>query len=156
MNHGLVHYRFGSIETLTVVTSHRFHRRKLAERVAVLDRPGAFIDRWRDLVRLFDHDLGSGDARVEAELRAIGFDQPGVRAEVAQALGEWKAALTAAFTTAATEYGLTPAAVEPIVTLVSTFTAGLATERLVGADQGHAALYNWFDGMIVSVSGSPG
>jgi AcrR family transcriptional regulator len=154
LNHGLVHYHFGSLETLTAAVAHRYLRRKLAERAVLLDRPGAFIDRWREIVQSLDSDLESGDARVEAELRAIGFDQPDVRAEVAEALEEWRVSLTRAFSTAAGEYGLTASAVEPIVTLVTTFTAGLAGERLVGVTQGHQALYDWFDGMIVSVSGA--
>lgn len=152
VNHGLVHYHFGSLETLTVAVAHRHFRRVLARRRATLERPAPFIERWRDTVRAFADEQASGDARVAAELRAIGFEQAEVRVEVAAFITAWRDALTVAFDSAAREYGLTPAAVAPLVTLVATFTSGMADERLLGVDRGHAALLEWVDGMIDSVA----
>ncbi len=155
MNHGLVHYRFGSLEALTAATARRHHQRVLERRQAILARPGPFIDRWRATVDDLEHDLTSGDARIAAELRAIGFDQRQVRGEVAAATERWRSTLTQAFASAAAEYGLTASAVAPIVALVTTFTTGLADERLLGIDGGHAELLEWVDGMIVSIATVP-
>lgn len=156
MNHGLVHYRFGSLEVLTAATARRYHQRVWERRQAILARPGPFIDRWRATVDDLEHDLTSGDTRIAAELRAIGFDQRQVREEVAAATERWRSTLTEAFASAAVEYGLAAAAITPIVTLVATFTTGLADEQLLGLDHGHSELLEWVDGMIVSlVPGAP-
>lgn len=152
MNHGLVHYHFGSLDALTAATARRYHLRLWGRRQPRLAAPGPFIDRWRALMDDLEHDLASGDARIAAELRAIGFDQPDVRREVAAATERWRSTLSDAFASAAAEYGLTASAVAPIVALVATFTTGLADERLLGIDHGHAELLAWVDGMIVSVA----
>ncbi len=155
VNHGLVHYHFGSLEVLTAATARRYHRRVWERRQAILAEPRPFIDRWRAAIDDLRHDLASGDARIAAELRAIGFDQPHVRDEVVAATARWRSTLTDAFASAAAEYGLTASAVAPIVALVTTFTTGLADERMLGIDDGHAELLEWVDGMIVSVAAAP-
>ncbi len=115
-------------------SARRYHQRVWERRQAILARPGPFIDRWRAAIDDLQRELASGDARIAAELRAIGFDQPHVRTEVAAATERWRSTLSEAFASAAAEYGLTASAVTPIVALVATFTTGLADERLLGVD----------------------
>jgi hypothetical protein len=95
-------------------------------------------------------DLASGYPKVWAELQAIAFNHPELRAGFARVTGEWRTVLTEAFTQAAGEYALSTELVEPFVALVMTFTIGMFNERLVGIDQGHAALLRWLDDMLVS------
>lgn len=156
VNHGLVHYHFGSLEMLTAASARRYHQRVWERRQAILAEPGPFIDRWRAAIDDLRHEPASGDARIAAELRAIGFDQRQVREEIAAATERWRSTLTQAFASAAAEYGLTASAVAPIVALVTTFTTGLADEQLLGIHEGHAELLEWIDGMIASMAAPAG
>ncbi len=153
MNPGLVHYHFGSLETLAVATAMRHSERLLARRAEALSGDGPFIERWRAVVRVLQAELESADARIDAELRSMAWSRPPLAEHMQHAAQRWRALLGEAFTAAASEYGMSPAAVEPLVTLVATVTVGLADEQLAGVDRGHAQLLEWFEGIVGSLAG---
>src|SRR3954449_12881362 len=78
VNHGLVHYYFGSNEHLLVRALERFTDRLLERQrdLYAADRP--FVDKWREAMRF----LVSEDAAYEKvwlELQALGWNEVGVR-----------------------------------------------------------------------------
>jgi len=152
LNHGLVHYYYGSVDALLLAVFERFTERLVGRQRDMYARDEPFIEKWRTAMGYMEADLAAGYPKVWAELQAIAFNEPELRAGFARVTGEWRAVLTDAFTRAAEEYGLSRSVVEPFVTLVMTFTIGMYNERLVGIDQGHAALLEWFDAMLVSLA----
>ena len=154
LNHGLVHYHFGSIQTVELATALRFFPRLIAARTKALEGAGPFAGRWQECTRALAAEIQSGDARIDAELRALAWDRAELRALCAEAADQWRSVLDRAFRDAAAEYGLTAAAVDPMATLVATFTTGMSAERLAGITAGHAALLDWVQGVIESLAGS--
>lgn len=152
LNHGLVHYYYGSVDALVLAAFERFTARLVARQRAMYARDEPFIEKWRTAMGYMEADLAAGYPKVWAELQAMAFNHTDLRAGFARVTGEWRAVLTEAFTAAAAEYGLSPSVVEPFVTLVMTFTLGMYNEKLVGIDQGHAALLEWFDAVLVSLA----
>ena len=151
LNHGLVHYYFGSVENLMLAVFERFTDR-LVERQRVMyaaDRP--FLDKWRTAMGFMEEDLAAGYPKVWAELQAAAMNHPELQRRLRTVYATWRAVLTEAFTGAAREYDVSDAAVPALVTLVMTFTVGMFNERLVGVDTGHAELLTWFEAAIRSM-----
>ena len=151
VNHGLVHYYFGSVDDLVVAVLERFGDRLIARQRDMYGRDVPFIEKWRTAMGYMEIDLASGYPKVLSELQAMAFNHPELREGFARVMGEWRAVLTEAFSAAVDEYGLSQNVVEPFVTLVVTFTIGMFNERLVGIDEGHESLLRWFDAMLVSL-----
>ena len=149
LNHGLVHYYFGTVENLVLAVFERFTDRLAERQRAMYAAEVPFREKWRtgDGIhgrgpgRRVPQDLGRAPGRCHERPRARGA---GFRAVYAT----WRSVLTDAFTGAAQEYGVSDAAVPALVTLVMTFTIGMFNERLVGVDTGHAELLAWFEARI--------
>src|SRR5690348_1556592 len=156
LNHGLVHYHFGSVDALVEALAERFTAGLTARRQAAYAGEAPFLERWRAATSAVEHDLASGRARVWAELQAMAFDNARLRPHLTAAALQWRAVLAQAFAGAARELGLTPAAVDPLVTLVVTFTGGMTAERLAGVEDGHRALLEWCDAMLVALAEQAG
>ena len=152
VNHGLVHYYYGALDRLVLAVFERFTARLIARQRDMYARDVPFIDKWRTAMGYMEVDLASGYPKVWAELQAIAFNHAELRSGFERVTGEWRKVLTEAFTQAADEYGLAGELVEPFVTLVMTFTIGMFNERLVGIDDGHAALLRWFDETLASLA----
>jgi AcrR family transcriptional regulator len=150
VNHGLVHYYFGSVGNLVVATFERFTDRLIARQREMYARESPFIEKWRTAMGYMEVDLASGYPKIWAELQAMAYNHPELRESFARVTGEWRAVLREAFAEAAREYDLSPKLVEPFVTLVMNFSQGMFNERLVGIDEGHKELLAWFDGVLVS------
>jgi AcrR family transcriptional regulator len=142
-NHGLVHYYFGSMETLFVRVLERFTKRLIArqrEMYARTDISG--VEKWKTAMGYLESDLAAGYPKIWLELQALGWNQPDIAERVAQVNHEWRAVLTDAFDQMITEYGLErdqfPLAA--IVSLVMTFNEGIMVERLSGISAGHRDL----------------
>src|SRR5262249_42534237 len=140
VNHGLVHYYYGAVDRLVLAVFERFTAQLIARQREMYARDVPFIEKWRTAMGYMEDDLASGYPKVWAELQAIAFNHPDLRAGFGRVTGEWRRVLTEAFTQAADEYAVGEQVVEPFVALVMTFTIGMFNERLVGIDDGHAAL----------------
>lgn len=143
VNHGLVHYYFGSNEALFVRALERFTDRLVARQRELYTTPGPFVDKWRTAIRfLVEEDLAYEKAWLE--LQAMGWNQPEIRDRLAQVNSEWRSVLTEAFAGPHRELGI-DMPLDALVSLVMTFNLGIIVERLGGVTTGHASLLDWID-----------
>jgi AcrR family transcriptional regulator len=144
VNHGLVHYYFGSIENLLVRTLERFTGRLIVRQRAMYAAPDIpFIDKWRTAMRyLVAEDVTY--EKVWYELQALSWNRPELRERVRQVDDEWRAVLTEAFAEPHERYGV-EMPLPALVSLVVTFNEGIILERLSGIDTGQQELLDWIE-----------
>ena len=146
VNHGLVHYYFSSNENLLVRALERFTTRLIARQRELYAADMPFADKWRTAM----HYLVSDDVsyqKIWLELQAMAWNNPGIKARLAQVNGEWRAVLTRAFEQPRLELGI-EMPLEVLVSLVMTFNLGIIIERLGGIETGHRELLDWIDQWI--------
>jgi AcrR family transcriptional regulator len=151
LNHGLVHYYFGSVETLMLAVFERFTNRLVERQREMYAADVPFLAKWRSAMGFMAEDLAAGYPKIWAELQAAAMNDPELQRRFRAVYETWRSVLTEAFTDAAREYGVSDAAVPALVTLVMTFTVGMFNERLVGIEAGHAELLAWFEAGIRSM-----
>jgi TetR/AcrR family transcriptional regulator len=143
VNHGLVHYYFGSIENLLVRVLERFTAELTARQRAMYATDVPFIEKWRQAMRyLVAEDVAY--EKIWLELQALAWNRPELRERLAHVNDEWRAVLTDAFAEPRERYGI-EMPLEALVSLVITFNEGVILERLSGIETGHAALLEWID-----------
>ena len=145
VNHGLVHYYFGSIENLSVRVLERFTDRMIERQRAMYSADVAFIEKWRTAMRYLNADRDY--QKVWWELQALAWNRPELRERVAHVNAEWRAVLTDAFAEPHERYGI-EMPIDALVSLVITFNEGIILERLSGVTNGHAELLDWIDGWL--------
>jgi AcrR family transcriptional regulator len=153
VNHGLVHYYFGSMDEVMMQTFERFTARLIVRQRTMYAADVPFLQKWRMAMSYLDEDLAAGYPKVWMELQALGWNRPDMRERVAAMTGEWRGVLTDAFGKAAAEYHLDPDLfpVDALVSLVMTFNQGLLLERLSGISEGHRELLRWVDDWLVAL-----
>src|SRR4051812_21139562 len=143
VNHGLVHYYFGSNENLLVHALERFTERLIGRQRDLYATDVPFVDKWRTgMSYLVGQDLAY--EKVWLELQALAWNHPDLRQRLARVNAEWRAVLTEAFREPHRELEI-ELPLEPLVSLVMTFNIGMIVERLGGIDTGHAELLDWID-----------
>jgi AcrR family transcriptional regulator len=140
VNHGLVHYYFGSMEEVMVQVLERFTARLIERQRAMYASDRPFLEKWRAAWAFQEEDLSSGYTKIWLELQAMAWNRPALRARLQQVNGEWRRVLTEAFAPAVREYRFDALSLEAAVSLVMTMAQGYALERLTDIDEGHAAL----------------
>jgi AcrR family transcriptional regulator len=146
VNHGLVHYYFGSVENLLVRTLERFTERLITRQREMYAADMPFLEKWRTAMRyLMSEDLAY--EKVWLELQALAWNQPDLRERLARVNGEWRAVLTEAFEQPHRELGV-EMPLEALVSLVMTFNLGMMFERLGDIDTGHRELLEWIDAFL--------
>jgi AcrR family transcriptional regulator len=146
INHGLVHYYFGSNENLLMHALERFTGRLISRQRELYSADLPFADKWRTAM----HYLVSEDVsyqKIWLELQALAWNNPDIRARLARVNAEWRAVLTEAFEQPRRQLGITLPP-EALVSLVMTFNLGIIIERLSGIDTGHRELLEWIDRWI--------
>ena len=146
INHGLVHYYFGSNENLLVHALERFTARLIVRQRELYTADVPFADKWRMAM----HYLVSEDVsyqKIWLELQALAWNNPDIRARLARVNAEWRAVLTDAFAQPRRELGI-ELPLGALVSLVMTFNLGIITERLGGIETGHQELLDWIDTWI--------
>jgi AcrR family transcriptional regulator len=146
VNHGLVHYYFGSNENLLLQMLERFTTRLIArqEELYSLDLP--FAEKWRTAMRhLMSVDVAY--EKVWLELQAMGWNNPELRERLARVNAEWRRVLTEAFAVPHRELGI-EMPLDALVSLVVTFNIGVMVERLGGIETGHEELLGWIDAWL--------
>ena len=146
VNHGLVHYYFGSVENLLVRMLERFTERLITRQRQLYAADMPFLEKWRTAMRY----LVSEDVTYEKiwlELQALGWNDAGLRARLAQVNAEWRAVLLEAFAEPREQYGI-GMPLEVLVSLVITFNEGIMLERLSGVTDGHQELLDWIDSFL--------
>jgi AcrR family transcriptional regulator len=143
VNHGLVHYYFGSNENLLVHALERFTGRLITRQRDLYAAEVPFADKWRTAMRyLVSEDVSY--QKIWLELQALAWNNPGISARLARVNAEWRAVLTEAFDEPRRELGI-PLPLEGLVSLVMTFNLGIIVERLGGIDTGHRELLEWIE-----------
>jgi AcrR family transcriptional regulator len=148
VNHGLVHYYFGSNENLLVRALERFTERLIARQRDLYAADMPFVEKWRTAMRY----LVSEDVTYEKiwlELQALAWNNADLRARLALVNAEWRAVLTEAFEEPHRGLGI-DLPLEALVSLVITFNVGIMVERLGGIETGHAELLDWIDQWLSS------
>jgi len=148
VNHGLVHYYFGSVEHLLVRALERFTERLVERQRELYAAEEPFVEKWRTAMRY----LVSEDVTYEKiwlELQALAWNNDGLRERLVAVNGEWRAVLTEAFAEPHRELGV-EMPLEALVSLVITFNLGIMVERLGGIETGHAELLDWIDAWLSS------
>ncbi len=146
VNHGLVHYYFGSIENVLVRTLERFTERLTQRQREMYAADVPFIEKWRTAMRyLVEEDVRY--EKVWLELQALAWSRPEMRERLAHIDAEWRAVLKEAFAQPREELGI-DMPLDALVSLVVTFNFGIMVERLSGITTGHAELLDWIDGFL--------
>jgi AcrR family transcriptional regulator len=146
LNHGLVHYYFGSTENLMVQALERFTGRLVARQRQLYAADLPFSEKWRTAIRYLVSD-DAGYEKIWLELQALAWNNAEIRDRLARVNSEWRAVLTEAFEQPRRELGI-ELPLEALVSLVMTFNLGIMVERLGGIDTGHRALLEWIDQWI--------
>ena len=148
VNHGLVHYYFGSNENLLVQALERFTERLISRQRELYAADVPFVEKWRTAMRyLVSEDVSY--EKVWLELQALGWNNADLRGRLARVNAEWRAVLTDAFAEPHRELGITMP-LDALVSLVITFNVGIIVERLGGIETGHDELLDWIDGWLSS------
>ena len=148
VNHGLVHYYFGSIENVLVRTLERFTERLVERQRALYAADVPFIEKWRTaMLYLVDEDVRY--EKIWCELQALSWNRPELRERVAHVNDAWRAVLTEAFAEPRERYGI-EMPLEALVSLVMTFNEGIILERLAGIETGQQELLDWLDGWLAA------
>jgi AcrR family transcriptional regulator len=146
INHGLVHYYFGSNENLLVHVLERFTDRLVARQRELYAADLPFAEKWRTAMRyLVGEDVGY--QKIWLELQALAWNNPDIKARLARVNAEWRAVLTDAFDQPRRELGIVMP-LEALVSLVMTFNLGIIVERLGGIQTGHRELLDWIERWI--------
>ena len=150
VNHGLVHYYFGTMEDLFVSVLERFTQRLIERQREMYASDEPFLKKWRRAMRYLETDFESGYQKVWLELQAMAWNHPELRDRVAHVNEEWRRVVTEAIAGAAEGYGVDTKRfpIDGIVSLVLTFNQGIILERHSGVSEGHGALLRMIDRML--------
>jgi AcrR family transcriptional regulator len=150
VNHGLVHYYFGSMEELLLRVVERFTDALVERQREMYAADTPFIVKWRTAMRFLEEDAESGYHKVWLEMQAMAWNMPSVRTRIQDVHRRWMSVVTPAFDTGLGELGVDKRRfpTEAIVSLVVTFNQGIILERLSGVDSGHRALLRLLDRQI--------
>jgi AcrR family transcriptional regulator len=147
VNHGLVHYYFGSIEHVLVRTLERFTARLIERQRALYAADAPFPEKWRQAMRYLQTD--SRYQKIWLELQALSWNRPELRERVARVNAEWRSVLLDAFAGPHGRLGV-DMPLEALVALVVTFNEGVMLERLSGVTGGHEELLAWIDAWLAA------
>ncbi|MGH2712981.1 MAG: TetR/AcrR family transcriptional regulator [Thermoleophilaceae bacterium] len=145
VNHGLVHYYFGSMENLFVRVLERFTEQLIERQRSMYAADVPFIEKWRTAMAYLDQDRPY--QKIWLELQALAWNRPELRDQVARVNGEWRAVLTEALGPVREQLGV-DVPLDALVSLVMTFNEGIILERLSGIETGQAELLAWIDGLL--------
>jgi AcrR family transcriptional regulator len=145
VNHGLVHYYFGSVEQLLVRVLERFTERLIARQRQLYAADAPFLEKWRTAMAYLEEDRPY--QKIWFELQALAWNRPELQARLTRVNAEWRAVLSEAFAPVRNELGL-EIPLEALVSLVYTFNKGIMFDRLSGVETAHRELLEWIDAWL--------
>jgi AcrR family transcriptional regulator len=146
VNHGLVHYYFGSMEELLTQTLDRFvEQLAVALESLYADPHLTFAEKWRLGARFWIDEPTSRFPKILLELLAMGWNRPELRTRLTEVHARFRGIFEHYFGQAMREYGLDESQfpLRVIVAAVTSFQLGLIVEGLSSVDEGHAELLDW-------------
>jgi AcrR family transcriptional regulator len=90
VNHALISYHFHGKDQLVIAVLDEANRQLLARQQRMYRAPGGFAEKWAEARRFYEADLASGFVRVQAELWAASFSNPGLRLKFLPRILAWK------------------------------------------------------------------
>ncbi|HUJ01810.1 MAG TPA: TetR/AcrR family transcriptional regulator [Usitatibacter sp.] len=90
VNHALINYHFRSKEQLVIAVLDEANRQLLERQKRMYRAPGDFAAKWAEARRFYRADLACGFVRVQAELWAASFSNPGLREKFLPRILAWK------------------------------------------------------------------
>jgi AcrR family transcriptional regulator len=151
VNHGLVHYYFGSMEELLTQTLERFvEQLGLALEALYADPNLSFAEKWRLGSQFWVDEPTSRFPKILLELLAMGWNMPALRARLTEVHAHFRAIFEHHFGQALREYDLDESRfpLKVIVAAVTSFQLGLIVEGLSGVEEGHQELLDWIQEWI--------
>jgi len=151
VNHGLVHYYFGSMEELLTQTLARFAE-QLAQALEALyaDPNLTFAEKWRLGSQFWVTEPTSRFPKILLELLAMGWNMPVLRTRLTEVHARFRTIFEHHFGQALRDYGLDESEfpLKVIVAAVTSFQLGLIVESLSGVEEGHPELLDWIQRWI--------
>jgi AcrR family transcriptional regulator len=151
VNHGLVHYYFGSMEELLTQTLERFvEELALALEALYADPNLTFSEKWRLGSQFWVDEPTSRFPKILLELLAMGWNMPDLRTQLTEVHARFRGIFEHHFGQALRDYGLdeTQFPLKVIVAAVTSFQLGLIVEGLSGVEDGHQELLDWIQRWI--------
>lgn len=90
VNHALINYHFRSKDQLVIAVLDEANRQLLERQQRMYRAPGGFAEKWAQARRFYQADFASGFVRVQAELWAASFSNPGLREKFLPRVLAWK------------------------------------------------------------------
>lgn len=151
VNHGLVHYYFGSMEELLTETLERFVE-QLAEGLDALysDPDLTFSEKWRLGARFWVDEPTSRFPKILLELLAMGWNMPALQSRLSEVHARFRQIFERHFGQALRDYGLDEDKfpLKVIVAAVTSFQLGLIVEGLSDVHESHQELLQWIQDWI--------
>ena len=97
VNHGLVHYYFGSMEELLLQVLERFTDRLVDRQRAMYEADVPFLEKWRTAMRWLEEDVEAGYPKVWWELQAMAWNHPEMRDRLVRVDEIWRTAAADVF-----------------------------------------------------------
>ena len=145
VNHGLVHYYFGSVEQLLVRMLERFTERLIARQRQLYAADVPFLEKWRTAMAYLEEDRPY--QKIWFELQALAWNRPELQERLARVNEEWRGVLSEAFAPVREELAL-EIPLEALVSLVYTFNKGIMFDRLSGVETAHRELLEWINAWL--------
>lgn len=141
VNHALINYHFRSKEQLVIAVLDAANRRLLERQQAMYRGPGGFAEKWAEARRFYESDLASGFVRMQAELWAASFSNPGLREKFLPRVLAWKEVVLGGVSDALATLkrcGVKlppPLTAQVVATWISEFWLGMEFADLLGAPE---------------------
>lgn len=151
VNHGLVHYYFGSMEELLSRTLERFvEQLALALEALYADPNLTFAEKWRLGSQFWVDEPTSRFPKILLELLAMGWNMPALRTRLTEVHARFRGIFEHHFGQALRGYDLDDSRfpLKVIVAAVTSFQLGLIVEGLSGVEEGHQELLDWIQEWI--------
>lgn len=141
VNHALIHYHFRTKDQLVLEVLDAANRRLLERQKRMYAAPGGFAEKWAAARRFYEDDLASGFVRVQAELWAASFSNPGLREKFLPRVLAWKQVVLGGVREALAVAEASGVELPPFLTAeviawwISEFWLGMEFADLLGADE---------------------
>jgi AcrR family transcriptional regulator len=152
VNHGLVHYHYGSLDSVLAELMEAAGRRWLGSLAAAVGGQGVFLDRWRAVRAGLARDVAGGESKLRAELALAAANDPGLDQRWLTFLESRFELLSVLVAGMLQEYRLSISLGPPATALISAVLHGLERDGLDGLDAGHPDLDAWIEGWLLALS----
>jgi AcrR family transcriptional regulator len=141
VNHALINYHFRTKDQLVIAVLDAANRQLLERQQRMYRSPGGFAEKWAAAREFYRSDFASGFVRMQAELWAASFANPGLRDKFLPRVLAWKQVVREGVDEALAvlkDCGVklpAPFTADVIATWVSEFWLGMEFADLLGAHE---------------------